>query len=130
MIVTVPQSDHAYTRLTSTAGDWSHRIHLGPVHRQYDIPLPEGIDVSDLEVLAEFCNQEGKAVEPPIVVRARAKKTTVAAVVAPAPETKVEPKPRSKPRTRRTREVVQEQSQVEQSVEQPVEDDPANLESA
>lgn len=101
MRIAIPRNGCSLTRLTSTAGAWSHKASVGPFHRSYNIPLPEGTDVGDLEVVAEGVGNDGKVIGPPVVLKARSKKVKPKPPVEAAPQAVVESTPESatKPKT-------------------------------
>jgi hypothetical protein len=118
MQIEIPRTEHPLTKITSTAGEWFHKNYLGPIHRTYNVPLPEGIDVGDLEVVAEPCDNDGKSLGPAVILKSRTKvKVTVPKpTIEPAPK-KVEPKPERKPRAKRKlrdQEIAQDERPTEQ----------------
>ena len=118
MQIEIPKTEHPMSKLVATAGDWTHKRYMGPLYRTYDVPVPEGIAVSDLEVTVEPCDNAGKSLGPAVVVKYR----TVPTVVKPIPAAEaapelVEPKPERKPRVKRKlrdQEIAQDERPTEQ----------------
>ena len=64
MRFTVPSTDHPIVRVIAKVGAWSNRWHMNRSRRECEVVIPAGIDLADVEVLTEFCDEAGKVLEP------------------------------------------------------------------
>lgn len=118
MRVNLPRNDQPLTKVVARAGEWSIKRYLGPLQRECELPIPEGIDPKEVEVTAEGCDDSGKPVEPAVVLKAATKPKAPVPVIEPIQETKQKPKPeRRKPKWRD-----QEIARDERPQEQPLTD--------
>lgn len=90
MKVHLPRNEnYPLVKVTSTAGAWSETSLYDQSFHTIDVTLPEGVDESEVDVRADFCNGRGQIIETGFAL----KQGTPKAPPKPKPTPKPEPKP-------------------------------------
>jgi hypothetical protein len=108
------RSDCPLMKLTARAGNWSCKRYLGPFTKEYELTLPEGINPDELEVTTEACDQSGKPLEQPVILKAAKETAKAAPIIRPATIENPKPKPERRRRKRRGEQTAQEERPSDQ----------------
>ena len=95
MKVHLPRNEfYPIVKVTAKAGAWSEVSNFDQSFHMIDVTLPEGVDESEVDVRADFCNGRGEIVETGFALKQGTPKKK--AEPKPKVETKVEPKVEAK----------------------------------
>jgi hypothetical protein len=115
----LPRNECPLTKLTARAGNWSTKRYLGPANREYELMIPQGIDLDEVEVTVEGCDENGKSMEPATILKSATKKPRVSPVepilIEDSPS-----KPKAKPERRRAKRREDNTAQEERPSDQPL----------
>lgn len=111
----LPWGDQPLVKVTAKAGEWCVKQILGRSSRTYEIIIPPGINESEVEVVAEFCDVKGKLLSPFIILKKATQKPTSQVITpTPIPISNQKPKMRRQKAKRQDQEIIPDECSTEQ----------------
>lgn len=105
--------DYSLVKITATSGDWIIKRCFSRSSRFCEIIVPDGINEAEVNVIAEFCNAQGEAQLPAVILQKAKRKSNIELPkVDSTPSINQKPKPRRK---KAKRQETQDECSNEQS---------------